>query len=92
MWAWGGGGPGPAKAPSLLLGEANAQWERHIRKMEFHISKVSLVSGAPGLEGTSVASVEEGALGARWLQKAKGVQRPWGLSPEVGTVGWVRTG
>lgn len=90
MWAWGGGWPRPRLKHLLFFWEKQTRSvERHIRKMEFHISKVSLVSGAPlGLRGTSVASVEEGALGARWLQKAKGVQRPWGLSPEVGIRGW----
>lgn len=39
------------------------------------------------MRGTSAGSVEEGSLGTRWLQKAKAVQGPPGLSPEVGIRG-----
>ena len=78
------------KAPSLLLGEANTlSGEAHSEDGVSHQQGQPGFGGASLLEGgTSVPSVVVGSLGAWWLQKAKGVQRPLGLSPEVGIRGW----
>ena len=65
--------------------------ERHIRKMEFHISKVSLASGVSlgllGLCWVSSGGVEGRSLGARWLERAEEEQGLQGLSPEMGIRG-----
>lgn len=47
MWAYQGGGVARPRSKHLLFfGRSKTRSvERHIRKMEFHISKVSLVFG-----------------------------------------------